>query len=123
LAQVCSRESRWNILSPCLIQLLQDQSRWVKTAALRVLGYFISTFARSDDQQEEEETKNNDEQINDLSLKVEQNVKIDDNDKFNDFNYWREPIVTNIDLDEDIIRNSNDCNLIFFEIFLRIKFI
>lgn len=46
VAQVCSEESRWNILSPCLIQLLQDQSRWVKTAALRVLGYFISTFLR-----------------------------------------------------------------------------
>lgn len=118
IAQVCSKESRWNILSPCLIQLLQDQSRWVKTAALRVLGYFISTFAKMNNQhneeeqeQEDEENKNkiNNEQIDDLSTKVEENLKINANDQFNDFNYWREPILTDIDFDQDLIINLNQC--------------
>ncbi len=110
LAQVCSKESRWNILSPCLIQLLQDQSRWVKTAALRVLGYFISTFARSDkqDDDDEEESNLNEQQIENLSL---ENIQLD---QFNDFNYWREPILTNIDLDQDILYNSNQCLLFEF---------
>ena len=53
--QICSKEYRWNILLACLIQLLQTQSYWVKTAALHVLGYFISIFQRSNDQQEEQE--------------------------------------------------------------------
>ncbi|CAF0962826.1 unnamed protein product [Rotaria magnacalcarata] len=113
VAQVCSKESRWNILSPCLIQLLQDQSRWVKTAALRVLGYFISTFAKSNQEESIEEdkklnlTKINNEQIDDLSSQIEQTVKINSNDQFNDFNYWREPLLTNIDFDQDFIENSN----------------
>ncbi|CAF3584726.1 unnamed protein product [Rotaria socialis] len=113
VAQVCSKESRWNILSPCLIQLLQDQSRWVKTAALRVLGYFISTFAKSNQEESIEEdkklnlTKINNEQIDALSSQIEQTVKINSNDQFNDFNYWREPLLTNIDFDQDFIENSN----------------
>ena len=116
LAQACSKESRWNVLSPCLIQLLQDQSRWVKTAALRVLGYFISTFARSNDQDDEQDetqsssTKANDEQSDDLSLKTEQKSQIEETDHFSDFNYWREAPLINIDLDEETIDDSNQCD-------------
>ncbi|CAF3937743.1 unnamed protein product [Adineta steineri] len=114
LAQVCSKESRWNILSPCLIQLLQDQSRWVKTAALRVLGYFISTFAQSNDQKQDDDDdeeelnskKEINEQIDELDLKIEKNLQINENEKFNDFNYWREPLLTNIDFDQDSNFNS-----------------
>ncbi|CAF4825542.1 unnamed protein product [Rotaria sp. Silwood1] len=105
VAQVCSKESRWNILSPCLIQLLQDQSRWVKTAALRVLGYFISTFAQTNEDKQINSTKINNEQINDLSVQVEQSIQINESDKFNDFNYWREPLLTNIDFNQDLIEN------------------
>ncbi|CAF1281058.1 unnamed protein product [Adineta ricciae] len=107
LAQVCSKESRWNILSPCLIQLLQDQSRWVKTAALRILGYFISTFARTnenDEQINKDESKSND-QIDNLCSNLQENVQLTTNDKFNDFNYWREPLLTDINFDE-VIRSS-----------------
>ncbi|CAF3959358.1 unnamed protein product [Rotaria sordida] len=103
VGQVCSKESRWNILSPCLIQLLQDQSRWVKTAALRVLGYFISTFAQSNIDKQTDINNNK----NDLSIKIEESTKINENDQFNDFNYWREPVITNIDFDKDFILNSN----------------
>lgn len=108
LAQVCSKESRWNVLSPCLIQLLQDQSRWVKTAALRVLGYFISTFQRSNDQQDEQN-------LNQLSEDFHDQIQINDNDKFNDFHYWREPILTYFD--EEISLSSKQSLLsISFEI-------
>ena len=133
LAQVCSKESRWNILSPCLIQLLQDQSRWVKTAALRVLGYFISTFARSDQDEEQEQQQqqqqqdgqdnkqsdSNDQQIDNLSSNLEQNIKLDENEKFNDFNYWREPISMDIDLDQDVLFSSNQRLFFLFEFFFR----
>ncbi|CAF4617396.1 unnamed protein product, partial [Rotaria sp. Silwood2] len=107
VAQVCSKESRWNILSPCLIQLLQDQSRWVKTAALRVLGYFISTFAQSNEDKKSNSTKIDDEQIDDLSIQVEKSIKINEEDQFNDFNYWRGPLLTNVDFDQEFIENSN----------------
>ena len=116
LAQVCSKESRWNILSPCLIHLLQDQSRWVRAAALRVLGYFISTFARSNDQAEEEEDedkekqsnlleiKHDEQEVDDLCFKIDQNLNISEADKFNDFHYWRNAPLTNI---EDVIQSSD----------------
>ena len=111
LAQVCSKESRWNILSPCLIQLLQDQSRWVKTAALRVLGYFISTFARTnenDEQINKDESKSND-QIDSLCSNLQENVQLTTNEKFNDFNYWREPLLMDINFDEIIRSSLNQC--------------
>ena len=119
LGQVCSNESRWNVLSPCLIQLLQDQSRWVKTAALRVLGYFISTFARSkpnDDGEDENaghgETENENEagrekgsgetkDAGSLSDQLNELVSLNDNEQFNDFNYWRDPIDHRIEFDEE----------------------
>jgi hypothetical protein len=116
LAQVCSRESRWNILSPCMIQLLQDQSRWVKTAALRVLGYFISTFARSNNDNEENEGEKtptqsmSNEEIDRLCENVDQSIKLNDNDVFNDFNFWREPTSMNVDFEDEI--NNNQCKYI-----------
>ena len=104
LAQVCSKESRWNVLSPCLIQLLQDQSRWVKTAALRVLGYFISTFARTIDDNEQQIQSNDktNEDLDKLCQNLQETIQISENDKFNDFQYWREPILTNLDFNEEI---------------------
>lgn len=101
VAQVCSKESRWNILSPCLIQLLQDQSRWVKTAALRVLGYFISTFLHS--------TSNPSDQTNeDLPSKPSIDDQQENKDKnevnlseYNDFFFWKDSIYLNVNIDED----------------------
>lgn len=87
LSQVCSIESRWKVLSPCLIQLLQDQSRWVKTAALRVLGYFISTFHN-------QQTFTNDSDVS---------------NQFDDFLFWRQPILIDFDDEQDqqLLINSN----------------
>lgn len=119
LAQVCSKESRWNVLSPCLIQLLQDQSRWVKTAALRVLGYFISTFQRTNDEQDDQPVK--DSQINQFS----EQIPINENDRFNDFHFWREPIFNDFNFDDEISKDSKQSlfnlflfqlNIFFFEI-------
>ena len=42
---VCSQNIRRNILAPLFINLLRDQSRWVRMAAFQALGPFISTFA------------------------------------------------------------------------------
>ena len=42
---VCSRSVRHSELSPLFINLLRDQSRWVRMAAFQALGHFISTFA------------------------------------------------------------------------------
>ena len=42
---VCSPTVRQAELSPLFINLLRDQSRWVRMAAFQALGPFISTFA------------------------------------------------------------------------------
>ena len=42
---VCSSAVRHSELSPLFINLLRDESRWVKIAAFQALGHFISTFA------------------------------------------------------------------------------
>merc|ERR1719458_464106 len=42
---VCSPTVRQTELSPLFINLLRDQSRWVRMAAFQALGPFISTFA------------------------------------------------------------------------------
>ena len=42
---VCSPTVRQTELSPIFINLLRDQSRWVRMAAFQALGPFISTFA------------------------------------------------------------------------------
>ena len=42
---VCSTSVRRRELSPIFINLLRDQSRWVRMAAFQALGPFISTFA------------------------------------------------------------------------------
>ena len=44
---VCSPAVRQSELSPLFINLLRDQSRWVRMAAFQALGPFISTFADS----------------------------------------------------------------------------
>ncbi len=48
--------------------------------------------------------------MDDLSLNIQQNFNLNENDKFNDFNYWREPISANFDFDEEILLNSNQCD-------------
>lgn len=42
---VCSSSVRQLELAPVFINLLRDQSRWVRMAAFQALGPFISTFA------------------------------------------------------------------------------
>ena len=42
---VCSPTVRQSELSPLFLNLLRDQSRWVRMAAFQALGPFISTFA------------------------------------------------------------------------------
>ena len=44
---VCSAAVRHSELSPLFVNLLRDESRWVKVAAFQALGHFISTFADS----------------------------------------------------------------------------
>ena len=44
---VCSPTVRKSELSPIFINLLKDQSRWVRMTAYQALGPFISTFADS----------------------------------------------------------------------------
>ncbi len=54
--------------------------------------------------------KTTDQEMDDLSLNIQQNFNLNENDKFNDFNYWREPISANFDFDEEILLNSNQCD-------------
>ena len=42
---VCSAAVRQSELAPLFVNLLRDQSRWVRMAAFQALGPFISTFA------------------------------------------------------------------------------
>ncbi|KAH6944146.1 hypothetical protein HPB50_002051 [Hyalomma asiaticum] len=42
---VCTLATRRNSLAPLFLNLLDDQSRWVRIAAYQALGPFISTFA------------------------------------------------------------------------------
>merc|ERR1719411_1143761 len=44
---VCSPSVRKTELSPVFVNLLKDQSRWVRMTAYQALGPFISTFADS----------------------------------------------------------------------------
>merc|ERR1712241_1431843 len=44
---VCSPSVRKSELSPLFVNLLRDQSRWVRMTAYQALGPFISTFADS----------------------------------------------------------------------------
>ena len=44
---VCSPEVRQTELAPLFVNLLRDQSRWVRMAAFQALGPFISTFAEA----------------------------------------------------------------------------
>ena len=44
---VYSAAVRHSELSPLFVNLLRDESRWVKVAAFQALGHFISTFADS----------------------------------------------------------------------------
>jgi serine/threonine-protein phosphatase 4 regulatory subunit 1 len=47
LSCVCTPSVRLYELSPLFVNLLRDQSRWVRMAAFQALGPFISTFADS----------------------------------------------------------------------------
>ncbi|KAI1285368.1 Serine/threonine-protein phosphatase 4 regulatory subunit 1 [Halotydeus destructor] len=42
---ICSNKTRREVLTPLFVNLLCDQSKWVKQAAFHALGPFISTFA------------------------------------------------------------------------------
>ena len=44
---VCSPQIRKKELAPLFVNLLRDQSRWVRMTAYQALGPFISTFADS----------------------------------------------------------------------------
>uniref|UniRef100_T1IHI6 WW-binding domain-containing protein n=1 Tax=Strigamia maritima TaxID=126957 RepID=T1IHI6_STRMM len=45
VSYTCSLETRYNQLASLFVNLLRDQSRWVRAAAFQALGPFISTFA------------------------------------------------------------------------------
>lgn len=90
----------------------------MKTAALRVLGYFISTFAQSIENNSSEKNQNQTEEnnrnvndqsiisvnhlINDLTISIDQSMEINRNiEQFNDFNYWKKNQYLIFNIDDD----------------------
>ena len=90
----------------------------MKTAALRVLGYFISTFAQSIENNSSEKNQNQTEEnnrnvndqsiisvnhlINDLTISIDQSIEINRNiEQFNDFNYWKKNQYLIFNIDDD----------------------
>lgn len=43
---MCSEKCRWEKLTPVILNLLKDPHKWVSLAAFKILGQFISAFAK-----------------------------------------------------------------------------
>ena len=84
---VCSPAVRQAELSPLFINLLRDQSRWVRMAAFQALGPFISTFSRPRHDPSGQETAPFPQ---DASMDSDSAPDFDAD--FNSFSYWRDPL-------------------------------
>lgn len=79
LSRVVSAAKRRQEFSTLFVNLLQDESRWVRMAAFQALGPFISTFSRAD-------LDSADAAVAEMAAETQL-----DRD-FNSFNYWRDPL-------------------------------
>ena len=87
ISRVVSQSKRRQDLGVLFVNLLQDESRWVRMAAFQALGPFISTFSRSHDGQPEEETV---PVVDEVSM--DSSAVVDFDADFNSFSFWRDPL-------------------------------
>lgn len=85
LSRVVSATKRRNDLGSLFVNLLQDESRWVRMAAFQALGPFISTFSRA----EEIELEGGSGAAQSAAAAAESSLEELD---FNSFSYWRDPL-------------------------------
>ncbi len=83
LSRVVSAGKRRHDLGTLFVNLLQDESRWVRMAAFQALGPFISTFSKDEDF----------EAVTAASAAPSADSSIEEEGSdFNTFHYWRDPI-------------------------------
>lgn len=87
ISRVVSQSKRRQDLGVLFVNLLQDESRWVRMAAFQALGPFISTFSRSHDGQPDEETV---PVVDEVSM--DSSAVADFDADFNSFSFWRDPL-------------------------------
>ena len=85
LSRVVSASKRRNDLGSLFVNLLQDESRWVRMAAFQALGPFISTFSRIET---ERETSLSSSSTGAAESAEAEPVESD----FNSFYFWRDPL-------------------------------
>ena len=85
LSRVVSVTKRRHDLGILFVNLLQDETRWVRMAAFQALGPFISTFSRC-----EEEMDASDQSAQAPAGSSENAA--DSDPHFNSFYYWRDPL-------------------------------
>jgi serine/threonine-protein phosphatase 4 regulatory subunit 1 len=87
LSRVVSASKRRNDLGSLFVNLLQDESRWVRMAAFQALGPFISTFSRMETERESTSTS-----LSSSSATVETAEAEPVESDFNSFYFWRDPL-------------------------------
>ena len=91
LSRVVSATKRRNDLGSLFVNLLQDESRWVRMAAFQALGPFISTFSRMENELEEEEGAAQSAAAATESSVTAVETEPEESD-FNSFYFWRDPL-------------------------------
>lgn len=103
LSRVVSPSKRRNDLGSLFVNLLQDESRWVRMAAFQALGPFISTFSKEDGADGLTDGKDGDSSScssrNECSPSEAASSEKEGGamsgeaeSDFNDFHYWRDPL-------------------------------
>ena len=87
ISRVVSQSKRRHDLGALFVNLLQDESRWVRMAAFQALGPFISTFSRPRHDPSGQETAPFPQ---DASMDSDSAPDFDAD--FNSFSYWRDPL-------------------------------
>ncbi len=100
LSRVVSVAKRRHDLGLLFVNLLQDETRWVRMAAFQALGPFISTFSRcagddstvSEDQQHHVASPEGDSSGSADTCTGDADSAKDTDQNFNSFYYWRDPL-------------------------------
>ena len=89
LSRVVSASKRRNDLGSLFVNLLQDESRWVRMAAFQALGPFISTFSRIETEREASLSSSLSSTGAAESAEAE---PVESESDFNSFYFWRDPL-------------------------------
>lgn len=115
LSRVVSATKRRNDLGTLFVNLLQDESRWVRMAAFQALGPFISTFSRLESELEGASQSASESALlaaGELSAEsASEEVEPMESD-FNSFYFWRDPLpelnfIPTTSIDQELLTSSS----------------